>query len=297
MLFKLSVRCVALTLLLGPFFSHTALGAKSQRASKELEARKACLTKQLDKGIELLVDLYLETKDPTFIYNQGRCFEQNTRYRDAIGSFEEYLRVVSSISESEKAGVEEHIAACKSKIEPMRDPLSPDNPALDSAPASLGPVASTRGQAAFGPSIPENQASTSNALVSTANESEIASTLNPPLASGSRGLRIAALATSAVGVAFVGTGVYFSTKVVSLSNKLTDSDSPSAADYKAGKDAHTMQWIGYGLGAAALATGGLLYFFGIQSSNLGIETSNSVTAAVTPVVLPGLAGISAQGSF
>lgn len=292
MYIKLSARCIAFTLLLSPLFSNTAQGAKAERATKELEARKACLSKQLEKGIELLVDLYIETHDPTFLYNQGRCFEQNTRYKDAIGSFEEYLRMASSISERERADVEAHIAACTSKAEPTRDPLTAGNPDPDSAPTRLGPVASTQGQAALGPSILETQASASNALVPTQNVLEISTTVNPPLASGSRGLRIAGLATSAVGVAFVGAGVYFSTKVVSLSNKVTDSDSPSASDYKAGKDAHTMQWVGYGIGAAALATGGLLYFLGIQSSDPDL-----VTALVTPVVLPGLAGISARRSF
>lgn len=41
--------------------------------AKEHAARKACLTGNYQKGVEILSDLYLKTKDPVFIYNQGRC--------------------------------------------------------------------------------------------------------------------------------------------------------------------------------------------------------------------------------
>jgi hypothetical protein len=44
---------------------------------QERAARKACLLGDVRKGTEILADLYLDTKNPTHIYNQGRCFEQN----------------------------------------------------------------------------------------------------------------------------------------------------------------------------------------------------------------------------
>ena len=100
---------------------------------------------------------------------------------------------------------------------------------------------------------------------------------------------MAGLATSAVGVAIVGAGIYFSTEVVSLSKKVTNSDSPNPSDFRAGNNAWTLQWVCYGLGAVALVTGGLLYF-------LGTPSSNPVTA-VTPMIGPGWAGISTQGNF
>ena len=61
-------------------------GAGAARADegRELQAKEACLGGHPDKGIELLAQLYAETNDPTYIYNQGRCFEQNGRPADAV---------------------------------------------------------------------------------------------------------------------------------------------------------------------------------------------------------------------
>jgi hypothetical protein len=30
--------------------------------------------------VEILAGLYVDTNDPTYIFNQGRCFEQTHRY-------------------------------------------------------------------------------------------------------------------------------------------------------------------------------------------------------------------------
>ena len=46
------------------------------------------------KGVEILADLYLNTNDPNYIYNQGRCFEQNGENEKAILRFQEYQRKV-----------------------------------------------------------------------------------------------------------------------------------------------------------------------------------------------------------
>jgi tetratricopeptide (TPR) repeat protein len=60
---------------------------------KERTARTACLAGDYAKGVAILSELFVETQDAGFIYNQGRCFEQNHRYDDAISRFQEYLRV------------------------------------------------------------------------------------------------------------------------------------------------------------------------------------------------------------
>jgi hypothetical protein len=53
------------------------------RETKERAAHKACLSGEVSKGVQLLSDLYLDTRNPTYIYNQGRCFETNNQYEDA----------------------------------------------------------------------------------------------------------------------------------------------------------------------------------------------------------------------
>ena len=44
----------------------------------------ACLSGDYTKGVAILSELFVDTKDPTYLFNQGRCFEQNRRYDDAI---------------------------------------------------------------------------------------------------------------------------------------------------------------------------------------------------------------------
>lgn len=61
--------------------------AAKGRDSKEREARQACLEGNYAKGVTLLTDLFLDTGDPTYLFNQGRCYQQNERYPEAINRF------------------------------------------------------------------------------------------------------------------------------------------------------------------------------------------------------------------
>ncbi len=79
------------------------------RDQREIDAKKACLGGHPDKGIELLADLYTDTNDPTYIYNQGRCFEQNGRTTEAVTRFREYLRKATALSPDEHAQLQKHI--------------------------------------------------------------------------------------------------------------------------------------------------------------------------------------------
>jgi hypothetical protein len=74
--------------------------------------------------VALLAELFTETGNSNFIYNQARCLEQNNRPADAINRFREYLRVAKGISEEDKVDAERHIAECQqliSKQDPLRD--------------------------------------------------------------------------------------------------------------------------------------------------------------------------------
>jgi hypothetical protein len=120
-------------------------------------------------------------------------------------------------------------------------------------------------------------------------QADLSSPAATPVSSGS-GLRIAGIACGALGLAAIGTGIYFYTRASSLSDKLSSSNSPSASDFKSGKNAETMQWVFYGVGAAALATGSVVYYLGWRAAASG-------ATAVAPLVGPGFAGLSAQGAF
>lgn len=89
--------------------ARAAHGQDAQEA-REVEAKKACLARHTDRGIELLAELYAETNDPTYIYNQARCFQQGGKAQEALVSFREYLRKARDLPADEKAQVQGYIA-------------------------------------------------------------------------------------------------------------------------------------------------------------------------------------------
>ena len=104
------------------------------------------------------------------------------------------------------------------------------------------------------------------------------------------GLRIAGIACGALGLASIGTAIYYYTRATSLSDKVTGANPASPSDYQAGKDAETMQWVFYGVGAGALATGAALYL-------LGYSQATPAQVGLAPILGPRSAGLSVQGGF
>jgi hypothetical protein len=84
--------------------------------AREREARKACFTGDVARGVELLVDLYGETGHPNYIFNQARCFERNGKYDQALLSYEDYLRKATNLPEADRAQVEKSIAELRAKL-------------------------------------------------------------------------------------------------------------------------------------------------------------------------------------
>ena len=74
-----------------------------------------------------------------FIFNEGRCFEQNRRYDDAIARFQEYLRVGKSLSPEARDEAKKHISDCKDLLATERVEAAPVSvtraPSAQAAPA------------------------------------------------------------------------------------------------------------------------------------------------------------------
>jgi hypothetical protein len=121
-----------------------AARAADSREAREREARKACFTGNVDRGVEILVDLYGETGHPNYIYNQARCFERNGKYDQALLSYEDYLRKAKDLGDPERAQVEKSIAELRAKV--ASAPTSDGGQAT--APALLAPALDAPGPAA-----------------------------------------------------------------------------------------------------------------------------------------------------
>lgn len=268
--------------------------------ARERAARKACMAGDYVKGVDLLADLFVDTKDPTHIYNKGRCYEQNSRHADAIGSFREYLRHSAKLSSAEKADAEKHIADCETLLAKQegRTPLpavsGPTAPMIPQpvAPAALAAAAQPEAKPA------EPQPTSATAAVGVGESPSpvpLVSAVEPPSssapASSGRGFRIAGIACGAVGLASMGTAIYFYTRATSMSDKVSDATTWNASNHQAGKDAGKMQWVFYSAGGAALAAGAVLYLLGWSAP------TGPANVAVAPLMAPGTAGVSAQGVF
>jgi len=264
-----SVAFLLIALAAAPAF---AASKQASKQAQERNARKACLGGDYNRGVNILADLFVSTKDPTYIFNQGRCFEQNHRYEDAISRFEEYLRVPdANLSTEDRASAEKHIADCKEKL--------PEQPAKFAPQVFVPPtsVATPEPKPNPEPSTP----------VVVEPERQPA-----PVGSGA-GLRIGGIVTASVGVAAVAAGVVFNL----MSNSLINDMETNAGSYTKSKDTNsknykTFAWVGYGVGAACIVTGAILYGVGYRPSE-----SSSTSVAILPAFGPGQAGALLTGGF
>jgi tetratricopeptide (TPR) repeat protein len=262
-------RLMSVAALLVPFLASPVRATEQE--TQERAARKACLSGDFAKGVEILSDLYIDTRDATHIFNQGRCFEQNNRYEEAIARFREYLRKASRTSPADRAETEKHIADCQALLSQAPTPSALAAGSADGPPvAPTVPVASAV--------VPVEQRTPIDTVVQARNPG--------------RGLRIAGVVCGLAGLASVGTGIYYYTRARSYSDKVSSTPNPNPADQQAGKDAETMQWVFYSLGAAGLLGGAGLYLWGWHSA-----AEKPTSTAIAPMVGPGMAGLMALGAF
>jgi hypothetical protein len=261
------------TSLLILFVATPSLAA--DKDSKERAARKACLSGDYAKGVEILSDLFLDTKNPTHIFNQARCYEQNSRCGEAVSRFREYLRKAPDLKTSERSEVERHIEECETLLEkthasstpaPVVEPPPPSPPLPPAAPVAAAPVAP--------PVVPPPTTQVVKVMPSK-----------------SYGLVIAGACTGLVGLGSVGVGLYYYDRARFYSARVSGTDH-TTADENSGKQAETMQWIFFGFGGAAVAAGTVMTILGWPSSE-----PSTPTTSFAPMVGPGLAGIAAQGTF
>ncbi len=120
---------------------------KDDRDTRAKAAKKACLLGDVDKGAEILADLYVETNDPTFVYNQGRCFEQNGKNDQALLRFKEYERKAQGLSQDDREALRKKIEGLEATQRPSPAPVVPVAPPPVVAPtlSAAAPPAPTSG--------------------------------------------------------------------------------------------------------------------------------------------------------
>ncbi len=236
----------------------------TSKAARERAARRACLTGDADGGVAILADLYIDTRDLNYLFNQGRCFEQNRRYEDAIGRFREYLIKSNNLRPDEHAEVQRHINACESYLRKPTEEAKPEpRPSVvETSPVVAPPVEPTQVVEA----VPE-----------------------PAPAASGQVMRISGLVLGGLGVGGLVTGLVLNLKANSMSDELEEQYDPdrdsTRKSYKIGAR------IGYGAGAASLAAGAILYTLGWYRDSRG------GSVALVPTVGSNMAGTVLMGVF
>jgi hypothetical protein len=105
------------------------------------------------------------------------------------------------------------------------------------------------------------------------------------------GLRVAGITTAALGVASIAAGVVLQLQANSLADDLGASPTSYSRDKESTRKTYkTVSLLGYGVGAALVAGGGVLYYLGYRQGKLA-------GMAVVPVGGPGEFGLAMQGAF
>ncbi len=241
-------------------------GQAESNGAKEREARTACLAGDYAKGVTLLSELFVATKNANWIFNSGRCFEQNSRYQEAISRFKEYLRVGKHLTDEERADVQRHIADCQESLA-----IPPPSPvvAQPMMPVTPQPAPSAGSQP--------------QAFTQPIQEPPSTSTTSPAAVESGSTLRTTGIVVGSIGVATVATAVILNLKA----NQLADSgDGSGQKSYRNG--ALTC----YGVGGAAVAAGLVMYLLGHKA-----DAAPSTGMALLPVWTPDGAALAVRGDF
>ena len=243
-----------------------ALAAQSEasdraatRDERERAAKKACLNGDPAKGVKILTDLYVDTSDPNYLFNQGRCYEQNDQCEGAIVRFREYLRKAGSEGRAE---AQKHIAECESLLAQKR---------LEQAPP---PAASANGRTGVEPaSVPAGTMSPAGVVSET------------HTGQSGKALRIAGVTAMAVGGAALVAGIVLNLNHNGLVSDLKTEYNGDTADTI--QTYRVLSMAGYGAGAACLIGGITLYWLGYRGGK----------TMVAPSVVAGNASIVVAGGF
>jgi tetratricopeptide (TPR) repeat protein len=293
-------------------FALSGAPARAQQVDpRETQAQIECLAGRYQAGVDLLARMFAETQNANYIYNQGRCYEQNGKLDEAILRFREFLLKAKDLSADVKAEANGHIAACQAMrteregrapgAVPVPPPAPatvpvPPPPATPTPPPAAPTLPPAPPPAAAQPVAPATVAPAPTAATAAPTPA-VETALGQP-SSGGRGasLRTVGIVTGSMGAAALIAGVIFSVETHSISNDVTSdaanrSYSRTTADR--GKLFADLQWVGYGVGAAALGCGVVLYYLGYRTG----QSPASDSVSLAPVLLPGGTGAVVQGSF
>lgn len=243
------------------------------------QARTACLAGDPAKGLRVLAELYTETRDPIWVYNQARCLQQNRSTEDALARFKEYLRMNDTQRPELVKAARIYAQELETEIAARREREAAARAATQAAP----PAASTAPEPPPGlaPAAPTGD----DAGVSR------------------QTLRRTGLVMGAVGAGALIAGAVLSIKVKALAQEVADAPAGTpASDLQAkvdrGERLEAWQWVSYATGGVLLAGCVVFYVTGKRAAD-GVPSEQAEHSALIPAPMPVSGGLVAiwQGRF
>jgi hypothetical protein len=262
---RVSIAILVAGLLAGQQAATAKPRTAAREQARERQAKKACLSGDYVNGISILAALFVETEDPTFLYNQGRCYEQNVRYLEAAERFREYLRKAENLSAGERAEADKHIADCEAAAARTQPRMVADTPPV---PPPAPPPAPSPAETASPPAVATGSAP---------------SAAPPPL--GHPWQHTAKWVATSAAVAFLGLGVVEHVRYYGKNKDYNDDPSCGVAgqckDLADSADTARMVAI-VGYGAAVVAAGLAVTFWLTDSPRAQPSQQASISVACSP---------------
>jgi len=299
----------------------TAAGLDKKGSAAAKKATQLYKQGNYDEAATIFLQLSVDNPDmAVFVRNLGACYYYLRRPEPALSNLREYLHKKKDITPDDSAEVERWIAEMdqlrqrETTATPAAGPVPFASPAAPTAPPSTAPVtpwppATGQTVPAVTPEMPPANMGVPGAPPQSPGgyspyqapsaayapypappaqspPGAIAQVPQPAESGGSDGRKVAAWVLVGVGVVALATGgvlTGLALKDFSDIEKKYDRGKESQ-----GKTYAALQWVGYGVGGAAIVTAVILLATGRDASQ---------SVALSPTLEPGVAGAALSGSF
>ena len=252
--------------------------------------------------------------DPVFLYNTAQAYRRKGDTKHALDLYKNFL--IKSPNSPQRPDIEDRIRQLQKQIDkedrgkkrgpdeseastkpadtapPAVPPPPPlptvapaQQPAPQPAPVALPSPAANPTVGATAASVP---VAPPPAVAPVAPSQDLSMQNQPSQMRGNRPLRIAGLAVGGAGALALVGGVVMGARAKSLSDEVSSDARKQPvgtfdrSKYDSGKRAETLEWVGYGVGAAALLGGAVLYWYGMVGQ--GPATSANLAWTVAPSI-------------
>jgi tetratricopeptide (TPR) repeat protein len=279
-------------LILAVIFALTAIttrdGLAQTRAKQTAETHyekgmKAYTLGHFPEAIEEFEKAYEMRSEPIFLYNIAQSHRQNNAPQRAIFFYRRYLEADPNVKN--RPEIEKRIKDMETQLNAQKE--------KERAGATMTPAPPTAAQPTTPPPATAPQPVPTAPPVAPAPAATDQITQPAPVESAQqgRGLRIAGMATAGAGVAAVVVGIVFGVHASSLHDQAYPAP-PLGYNYSKDQDSksyRTLEWVSFGVGGAAVVTGGVLYYLGLSAKNAPV--------AIAPIFAPGAGGAAVFGRF